>query len=469
MKTMLTILVAVGLLSILLVFVVSLVMWFRTRPRIGARTRLTATGAMAIAVAVLMFIAGANTGTNLLYLLVAIDLAMLLVSVVAVDLNLRGLSVRRRAPVEVRVGAEAPIEFWLRNDRRRLDATGVVVEERPVDGLDSTREVGALFALVTAGKTARSSAAARFTRRGVVRLEGLRVISAHPFGFLEKITTIDFPRAVLVLPRVRPLRSERLDALLGASGEGRGHRWEGAEQTDRLRLLRDYRTGDSPRHVDWKRSARISRLTVREYDRPRARRRLIALRLFAGDPEEAIEDAVSLALALLAHFVERDEAPELLVRLPEPSSTGEISAEAPDEAPGENNAESDAEGDAESDAESDGETAPARWRGGALSVLDASRLLARTTPLDESDSSAGPELVRELRGARRRGLEVLTVTSAAPGDPRLQSSTDGPLLSARDGAWFSDTDDATPAAASAASPPPPVGARRPGAAIGGPA
>lgn len=97
-------------------------------------------------------------------------------------------------------------------------------------------------------------------RRGVVRIERLRIQSAHPFGLFGTWTWVHLDLEMLVYPYPagslpRPV----------ASGLQPGTHPHGTTGTDEWRGLRPFRDGDSPRQVAWKAYARGAPLLVKEY------------------------------------------------------------------------------------------------------------------------------------------------------------------------------------------------------------
>lgn len=96
--------------------------------------------------------------------------------------------------------------------------------------------------------------------RGRVRIERLRLASAHPFGLFGTWTWVHLEVEMLVYPYPtgslpRPV----------ASGAQAGAQPRGASGWDEWQGLRPFRHGDSPRQVDWKAYARDAPLLVKEY------------------------------------------------------------------------------------------------------------------------------------------------------------------------------------------------------------
>jgi uncharacterized protein (DUF58 family) len=97
-------------------------------------------------------------------------------------------------------------------------------------------------------------------KRGIVRINRLRLTTTHPFGLFRTWTWALPALGMLVYPRPHgsaPMPSE--------SGRNVGTRLRGDTGADEWLGLRPFRDGDSPRQVDWKAYAREAPLLVKEY------------------------------------------------------------------------------------------------------------------------------------------------------------------------------------------------------------
>jgi uncharacterized protein (DUF58 family) len=97
-------------------------------------------------------------------------------------------------------------------------------------------------------------------KRGLLRIERLRITSTHPFGLFRTWTWVHASLEMIVYPR--PHGSLPMPA---DSGNKWGARSRTNVGTDEWRSLRPFRDGDSPRQVDWKAYARGAPLLVKEY------------------------------------------------------------------------------------------------------------------------------------------------------------------------------------------------------------
>ncbi len=96
--------------------------------------------------------------------------------------------------------------------------------------------------------------------RGIVRIDRLKLTTAHPFGLFRAWTWVHTPLEMMVYPRpqgTRPMPSD--------SGRKSGKLATGSSGADEWLGLRPFRDGDSPRQVDWKAYAREAPLLVKEY------------------------------------------------------------------------------------------------------------------------------------------------------------------------------------------------------------
>jgi uncharacterized protein (DUF58 family) len=100
--------------------------------------------------------------------------------------------------------------------------------------------------------------------RGWLALPRLRIWTTWPMGLFRAWSWVNPHFAVLVWPRPE------------LSGPGptlplEDHRRQRLHRGEDLASLRDYRSGDSMRHVAWKASARHQNLLVKDYEQPEAR------------------------------------------------------------------------------------------------------------------------------------------------------------------------------------------------------
>jgi len=149
--------------------------------------------------------------------------------------------------------------------------------------------------------------------RGWLKLERLVVESTYPFGLCRAWCWIYMHQRVLVYPK--PAQSA---PPLPQATEGRG----GGPRTDvgeeDFSGLRDYRPGDSPRHIAWKSSAREQKLLTKQFSGSGQENRWLDWDTLTGlDQEER--------LSVLCRWVLQAHAENLVYGLRLPGSTIPIS------------------------------------------------------------------------------------------------------------------------------------------------
>lgn len=149
-------------------------------------------------------------------------------------------------------------------------------------------------------------------RRGVIRMNDLRVALPDPLGLFQRCLKVPAPPASLaVLPRRYPLPRFELpgSARFQPGGEAVAKH---AGATGEFTGLRDYQSGDPLRLIHWPTWARTGKPVVKELEDTFFPRHGLILDTFpaAGD-EELFEDAVSVA----ASFIVAVDARESLIDL----------------------------------------------------------------------------------------------------------------------------------------------------------
>ncbi len=315
---------------------VRLLRWFFRR-----RLRVTREGKVFMGLTVLFGVAAINTGTNLLYLILAMLLSLIVISGVLSELDLRGLRVSRRLPSHVFAGEDVRVHVAVLNPRRHLPALAIEVQERSGPfgpaGSNAPGPKGFVFKLDPGERAVRGYRLA-VPRRGAYALTGIELATRYPFGFFVKYAQAELKAELVVYPTPRELAPDLMPAR-GQGGEVRMRRPTFTFSPDEFHGLRDYRAGDNPRWIHWRSSARLSRLVVKEFEPRRARRTAVVLDPFVppdaggvdrngggnGDgagpgepPDRVLDRGVTLAVSLLDLLARRGERVEVATLVPGP-------------------------------------------------------------------------------------------------------------------------------------------------------
>jgi uncharacterized protein (DUF58 family) len=257
---------------------------------------------------------GWTKGINMILLLGWVMLAVFGLNLVLARRGVRGLTGRRRLDGPAFAG-DAVLRVIELTDAGRRAAVGCSVAESGPDHA-ADRPVPRL----APGESAHLREELRPRRRGPYQCSPLVARCKFPFGLVQPSVVLAQAEELLVLPRRGRLNGERLRRLLGSEsrGDGRNRRLlrAGAAHTADLSGLRPFRTGDSPRWIHWRTSARRNELIVREFADAAVRHLLAVV-----DPApDGLEAAVSLAATLCWDWCQQPgDRLDLLIAGPEPA------------------------------------------------------------------------------------------------------------------------------------------------------
>jgi uncharacterized protein (DUF58 family) len=207
------------------------------------------------------------------------------------------------ARVEIRLsGARGPV--------RITDDLGPGLERLPLgagsDHVDGSSPEGAL----APDDTRPVGYALVLRKRGDLTLGPIHLRALGPWGLAWRSGKVDVQDRIRVFPGADALERGKLPGLrpeLARVGPRRTRRWgEGSE----FESLREYRSGDDPRTIDWKASARRPEIVVRNFQVERNQTVVLAIdagrlmREQIGDRERldhALSSALVLATRALAH------------------------------------------------------------------------------------------------------------------------------------------------------------------------
>ncbi|MBK8482022.1 MAG: DUF58 domain-containing protein [Proteobacteria bacterium] len=264
------------------------------------RLRFTRDGAYFVAITLGVGFAAINTANNLLFLVLGLLLALIVASGVLSELTLRRVQVRRQLPQRLHAGQPALIELVAQNGKHRFASYALSVAEPAAAERAAAQRC--YFLKLEPGAARQAAYRRVFPRRGRQTLPSLVARTRFPFGLFDKARQVGAAQEVLVYPAVTPIVAN--ERPLRERGEGAAaHR----DRAGEFHALREYRAGDDPRDIAWRKSAGLGRAVVREHESPRARRITVFLdnrRLLpANVANDALQErAVSRAASLATHY-----------------------------------------------------------------------------------------------------------------------------------------------------------------------
>jgi hypothetical protein len=206
----------------------------------------------------LLFVIGTNIQSGWLLVLSSLLLGAAVAGALLPARMVRGIQVERDAPAEAFCGQEVGVETDVEN-RARGPKLAVVIEDAylaPTRVLVPSLRSGEKVRLVTR-RIAR--------RRGVYESSAVKVTSSAPLGVATARRSLEVPGRTLVFPEVFDV--DRLPISSGLPAPERSARSEPRRGTGAEYLgIREYRAGDSMRHVHWASTARHGTVMVREFE-----------------------------------------------------------------------------------------------------------------------------------------------------------------------------------------------------------
>ncbi len=234
-------------------------LWGLLLPEKRQRVLPTVAGMVLLLVTVAIGLGAYNTGNNILFITLALLLSSLVLSGVLSWLNFSGTEWRLLLAPPFRAGQAAEVVVELRNRKRLLPTYALWFDLEARASAASTRLF--LHGRLDLGATERLAWSFRPVRRGRETLVLSGVGSQFPFGFLSKTAGAVVRREVLVWPaRVACRFTGAVAARFQLESEEVPKPGTGSD----LLGLRQYRLGDSHRHIHWKASARMRQLLVRQ-------------------------------------------------------------------------------------------------------------------------------------------------------------------------------------------------------------
>ena len=184
---------------------------------------------------------------------------------------MRRLSVVRRVPAYVFSGDPLVVNYTLENGRRWTAALALFMEDSlvPVDGAAPGTAISprVFFPRVPGRDRARSALAGCQSPAGQVSVSATWIWArGRPSGWSSGRVTIPLSDEIVVYPKIGQLTRRWFQLQRQASENRMGKRHDRSSQQEEYHGLRDYRSGDSPRWIHWRTSARRGELMVKEFE-----------------------------------------------------------------------------------------------------------------------------------------------------------------------------------------------------------
>ena len=245
----------------------------------------TSGGAVFLGILMIVAFSAWNTGNNLLFLILAFLTSALVISFFVGNLALKKIDVKMRFPETIFAGEITPIIVSLHNRKRFFPAFSIVVEVRGQERERSllADEIERVLPKRIAAKLTRPPVIRRtldyffyiprraaienraehtFEKRGRFIIKDFELTTRFPFAFFRHRRRLPAQEVeIFIFPKINPV-IEDLENLPLEIGKFTVQK-HGFGQD--LLSLRDYQPSDDLRRVDWKATARMRKIIVREY------------------------------------------------------------------------------------------------------------------------------------------------------------------------------------------------------------
>lgn len=284
----------------------------------SSRLRPFLTGFIYFVLTVLVGLAAMNNQNNLLFWIFGVMLAAAVTSIVFATAVVRSAEVRRLDPHYGAVGEPLIVRYAVTNRSRWLSVFNLRIRETARDGRGGCgtdwrrfmKPAGAWVMHAGPGELVHGEAVFWPKARGEAAFDRVRIATTFPFGVFQRSRVLSQPQRTLIYPMLYELRRGLLASIspVGLMGSKIAHH---AGAGDDYFGLREYRPGDSMRHISWKRTARTDVLVTVERTSPAPAKLRIVVDLTvatnqlpgaSGDhakAREMEERAISLAASLI--------------------------------------------------------------------------------------------------------------------------------------------------------------------------
>lgn len=278
--------------------------WFPTGPRFHpAATYVRLRPSVDISFTALLYfgatlfigVAAMNSQTNLLFGVFGLMIGVLLVAGFISRFSLRKLLVRRDIPEHMTVGEPASLTYKLNNTKRFWPSISVALGE--LDGCEAfTRQPYGYLLHAAPGESTTVAVSLYPKRRGVHELNTYQISTSFPLGFVKRAVTCTQKDTIVIFPALAQVDPAIL--LLCESAENAGARMRPRKGgMDEFYGLREYRTGENPRLIHWRRSARTGQMVIREMTQVSPPRLLLVVDNYRPEDTDTAASEKSIAMA----------------------------------------------------------------------------------------------------------------------------------------------------------------------------
>ncbi len=226
------------------------------------------------------------------------------------------IGVQRRLPTEAFAGKPFRVRYRLHNHSQLMPVWMIRVEDK-IEAIDRGERTIAVcgVGVVSANRTVVAHYDCLVTRRGRYRFGPATLMTTFPFSLFSSRQIVDEQSEFHVLPELLTLRGRWQQGLISRTGGvATTARHSGPTEGDFFGL-REWQTGDSPKWIHWRTTARLSEPAVRQFEQQRRFDTCFLVDAYEngetlsehvannGADQRGVELAISLAATFLVHLV----------------------------------------------------------------------------------------------------------------------------------------------------------------------
>jgi uncharacterized protein (DUF58 family) len=264
------------------------------------------TGLIYCSMMMFMGLAAINSQVSLLFGVFGLMIGVLLVAGVISRLVLRRLRIGRIIPEQAEVGLPVTVVYQFENRKRYWPSVAVALAE--LDGAEGFTKQPMSYMLHAAAKaTALVPTELMPKRRGVHGLDRYQVSTSFPFGFIKRAIEKGQKDSILIFPPLAHVDRRLLQMCKSAEKTGAVMRPRQGGM-DEFYGVKEYRRGENPRLIYWKRSARSGTLVSKEMTQVSPPRLVLIvdtmLKNEDADTYAAVERTIAMAASLASQAIE---------------------------------------------------------------------------------------------------------------------------------------------------------------------
>ena len=289
--------------------------YFRSKPEDALATPVrrrpsldfSMTGLVYCSMMMFMGLAAINSQANLLFGVFGLMIGILLISGVISRVMLNRLKIQRELPENAAVGQTATIVYQFDNQKHFWPSLAICTAE--IDSAEAfTRQPQAYLLHAAPGMNVSVPVEVIPKRRGFYEFDRYQVSTSFPFGFIKRALDRRKPDSMVIYPPLAKVDPKLMMLFRSAEKSGATMRPRSGGQ-DEFYGVKEFRSGENPRWIYWRRSARTGVLVSKEMTQVAPPRLLLLVDSYISSrtlkSHVAVEKVIAMAASLAAHALDQ--------------------------------------------------------------------------------------------------------------------------------------------------------------------